>query len=125
MANRLSFLFHFGDFAPKELQPHIVHKFSCRNCNITYYHKNKHHLNVRSNEHIGISHLTGKRVECKPSADWDHLLLYNHDSDFNDFTILCRDKTGFRILLKEFILISRDSPIVNKNTSSVSLLLFD
>ena len=70
-------------------------------------------LNVRSNEQIGISHLTGKSVECKPSAVSDHLLLHNHDSDFNDFTILCRDKNGFRLLMKEFILIFRDSPVPN------------
>ena len=72
---------------------------------------------------MGISHLTGKRVECKPSTD--HLLLHNHDSDFNDFTILCRDHNGFRLLLKESILISRDSPVLNKNTASIPLLLFD
>ena len=48
-----------------------------------------------------------------------------HDSDFNDFTILCRDNNGFRILLKESILISRDSPVLNKNTAPIPLLLFD
>ena len=71
-----------------------------------------------------MSHLTGKRVECKPSVVSDHLLLHNHDSDFNDFTILCRDNNGFR-LSKESILISRDSPILNKNTAPIPLLLFD
>ena len=35
--------------------------------------KTEHHPNVRSSEHIGISKLTGKRVECKPSAVLDHL----------------------------------------------------
>ena len=44
--------------------------------------KTERHLNVRSSEHIDISHLTGKSVECKPSVVSDHLLLYNHDSDF-------------------------------------------
>ena len=62
---------------------------------------------------IGISHLTRKRVECKPSAISDHLLRYNHDSDFKDFTIVCRDNNGFRLLLIESILISRDSPVFN------------
>ena len=32
---------------------------------------------------------------------------------------------GFRLLLKEFILISRDSSVLNKNTASIPLLLFD
>ena len=93
----------------------------CGKCNVTYYSKTEHHLNVRSSEHIGISHLTRKRVECKSSAVSDHLLLHNHDSDF----ILCRDNNGFRLLIKESILISRDSPVFNKNTSSIPLLLFD
>ena len=123
--NRLSSLFRFKDVIPKELQSHLVYKFSCGNCNITYYGKTERHLDVRSSEHKCISHLTGKRVECKPSAVLDHLLLHNHDSDFNDSTILCRDNNGFRLSLKESILISRDSPVLDKNTASVPLLLFD
>ena len=123
--NRLSSLFRFKDVIPKELQSHLVYKFSCGNCNVTYYGKTERHLNVRSSEHIGISHLTGKRVECKPFAVLDHHLLHNHDSYFNDFTILCQDNNGFRLLLKESILISRDSPVLNKNTASIPLLLFD
>ena len=87
--------------------------------------KTECHLNVRSSEHIGISHLTGRRVECKPSAASDHLLLHKHDSNFNNFTILCWDNDGFRFLIKESILISKDSPVLNKNTASIPLLLFD
>ena len=123
--NRLSSLFRFQDAIPKEFQSHLVYKFSCGNCNVTYYGKTECHLNVRSSEPIGISHLTGKRVECKPSVVSDHFLLHNHDSNFNDFTILCRDNNGFRLLIKESILISRDSPVLNKNTASIPLLLFD
>ena len=80
---------------------------------------------MRSSQYIGISHLTGKRVKWKPSAVSNHLLLHNHDSDFNDFTILCRDNNGFRLLIKESISISRDSPVLNKNNASILLLLFD
>ena len=69
-------------------------------CNVTYYGKTEDHLNVKSSTHIGISHLTGKRVECKQSAVSDCLSLPSHDSNFNDFTILCRDNNGFRLLLK-------------------------
>ena len=47
------------------------------------------------------------------------------NSDFNDFTMLCQGNNGFRLLLKESILISRDSPVLNKNTASISLLSFD
>ena len=37
--NRLSFLFCFKDVIRKELQSHLVYKFSCGNCNVTYYGK--------------------------------------------------------------------------------------
>ena len=82
-------------------------------------------VNVRSSEHLDISHLTGKRAESKKSAVSDHLLLHNHDRDFNDSTILCRDNNVFKLLLKEFILVSRDSSVLDKNTTSIPLSLFD
>ena len=97
----------------------------CSNCNVTYYGKTEHYPNVRSSEHIDTSQLTEKRVECKLSAVSDHLLLHNQDNDFNDFTSLCRDNNGFRLLLKEYILIPRDSPVLNKNTAFIPSLLFD
>ena len=121
--NRLSSLFHFKDVIFKELQSHLLYKFSCGNCNVIYYCKTERHLNVRSSQHVVISHFTTKRAECKPSAVSDHLLLHNRD--FNDFTILCRDNNGFRLLLKESILISGDSPVLNKNAASIPLLLSD
>ena len=123
--HRLSPQFRFKDVIPKELQSHLVHKFSCGICNDTYYGKTERHIKVRSGEHLGISALTGKRVACKPSAVSDHRLLHDHDSHFNDFTILCRENNGFRLSLRESILISRDSPVLNRNIASVPLLLFD
>ena len=63
--------------------------------------------------------MTRKRVQCKPSPVFYHLLLNNHDNDFNDFTLLCRDN-GFRFLLKE-----SEIPVLNKKTASIPLLLFD
>lgn len=42
---------------------------------------------LMSREHLGTLHLTGKHVECKPSAVSTHLLLHNHDRNFNDFSI--------------------------------------
>ena len=73
-----------------------MYKFLCGSCSVTYYGKTERNLNVRSSDHIGMSYLTGKTVEWKPSAVSDHLLMHNHDSDFNDFSILYRDNNGFR-----------------------------
>ena len=120
--NRLSSLLRFKDVIRKELQSHIVYRLSCGNCNVTYYGKTERHLNVRSSENIGISHLTGKSVESKPF--YQTILLQNYDSDFDNFTILCR-YNRFRHLLKESILISIDSPVLNKNIATIPLLLFN
>ena len=123
---RLSALFRFKDVIPKELRSHLVYKFSCSSCNATYYGKTECHLNVRSGEHIGLSPLTGNRVACKPSAISDHLLLHEHNnSSFNDFSILCCENNAFKLSLRESILIKRDSPELNRNVSSMPLLLFD
>ena len=83
-------------------------------------------MKVRSCEYLGLSPLTGKRVSnCNRSAVSDHLLLHNHDGDLNNFTVLTRDNNGFKLLIKESLLISRDRPILNKAISSIDLLLFD
>ena len=50
--NRLSDLFRFKESTPKELRSHIVYKFLCSNCNITYYGETERHLNARSGEHF-------------------------------------------------------------------------
>ena len=103
--NCLSSFLRFKNVIPKELQSHIVYKFLCGNCNITYYGKTECHLNVGYGEHLSISYLTGKRVECKPSAVSDHLLQHNNDSDLNYFTILYRDNNGFRLLFYLILLL--------------------
>ena len=61
--NRLNNLFRFKDSIPKELRSHIVSKFLCSNCNITYYGETERHLNVRSREHLSLLALTGKRAD--------------------------------------------------------------
>ena len=58
--NRLSSHFRFKDVIPKELQSHIVYKFSCGNC------KTERHLNVRSSEQLGISHSTEMQTMISP-----------------------------------------------------------
>ena len=68
------------------------------------------------------------RIE-KPKLKMNTIYIYiyiyknKNDSNFNDFFILCGDNNGFRLLSKDSILISRDSPVLNKNTASVPLLL--
>ena len=124
--NHLSSLFRFKDVIPKELRSHLVYKVSCSSCNATYYGKTERHLNVRSGEHIGLSPLTEYRVACKPSAISDHLLLHeDNNSSFNNFSILCCVNNTYKLSLRQSILIKRDSPDLNRNVSSMPLLLFN
>ena len=60
--NRLSSFFKFKDSIPLHLCSHLIYKFQCSNCNITYYSETERHLKVRAGEHISTSPLTGKRV---------------------------------------------------------------
>ena len=123
--NRLSNLFRFKDSIPKELRFHIVYKFLCSNCNITYYDETERHLNVRSGEHLSLSTLTGKRVNNnKKSAVKDHCLFFNHVGSLEDFSILTYESNPFKLLIKEALLVSRDKPLLNKQVKSIPLQLF-
>ena len=118
-------MFRFKDVILKELCSNLVYKFSCSSCNATYYSKTQRHLKIRASEHLGLTPLTGKRVKnTKKSAIIDHILEQGHDADFSDFTILTRETNGFKLLIKESLLISRDNPPLNKNIFSTPLELF-
>ena len=125
-ANHLFSLFRFKDVIPKELESHLVYKFSYSSCNATCYGKTERHLHVRSGKHIALSPLTGNRVACKSSAISDHLLLHEHNnSNFNYLSILCCENNAFKLSLWELILIKRASPKLNRNVTSMPLLLFN
>ena len=74
---------------------------------------------------MGISNLTGKRVEnVKESALSDQLLQCDCTIDFNNFDIFAPDTNSFRLLIKESFLIKRDKPVLNRTVKSFPLKLF-
>ena len=80
--------------------------------------------NGRSAEHIGISQLTFKKT--KPSKErWirDHLLEWDNNPSFDEFTILAHGSKKYLLEIKESLLIKRDQPVLNKNISSATLHL--
>ena len=118
--------FHVKVVLPKKHYSGIVYSFKCNSCNTIYYGKTKHHFYVRAAKHMGISHLTNKRLKnVKQSAISDHLLTCNCNINFNDFTILSKDSNNINLLIKERLLISRDKPILNKTVKSYPLELFE
>ena len=75
---------------------------------------------------MGVSNVTGKRLKnIKDSAFSDHLLQCNCTIDFDHFDILATDVSKFNLLVKESLLIKRDSPALNRTTKSFPLELFD
>ena len=60
---------------------------------MSYYGGSMTHMNVRIGEDIGISALTGKQVKAKNSSVADHLLLCNHSTSYDDFSILTRENS--------------------------------
>ena len=84
------------------------------------------HLKVRSGKHIVISPLTFKKT--KPS--WEslirnHLLQYDNNPSYDEFTILAHGNKKYLLKIKEGLLIKHDQTIVSKNISSATLHLFD
>ena len=70
---------------------------------------------IRAANHMGISHLTNKRVEnVKRSAISDHLLACDYAINSDDFTILSKDSSKHNLLIKEGHLIARGNPVLIK-----------
>ena len=122
---RLGNNFYFKDQIPKDLTSGAVYKFQCGLCNESYYGECIRHLNVRIGEHTGISPLTRKQVKPKNSSVANHLLLCNHSSSYDDFSILTRENKKFLLKLKESLLKMRDKPSLNRNFTSAPLCLLN
>ena len=60
---RVKRFFTFKNTFPKMLLSELLYKYKCGGCDATYYGKAKRHLKVRICDHLGISHLTGKKVK--------------------------------------------------------------
>ena len=69
-----------------------------------------------------MSPLTGKSViNNKKSSVKDHCLLSGHMWSFDDFTILNYEPYKFKHLIKEFLLVTKDKPLLNKQVKSLKL----
>ena len=105
----------------------LAHQYKCDGINAAYYGKTQRYFKVRICEHLGISHLTEKKVKIdnnKPTTIQEHLLCCNYCPSFEDFSILTRESNDFKLRIMEGLLIARDKPILNKADSSLPLELF-
>ena len=123
--NKLAKAFRFKHRILKELTSGVIYKFQCGFWNESYYGECIRQINVRIGEHIGISPLTRKKVKPKSSAVTNHLLLCNHSSSFENFSVLTKENKKFLLELKESHLIMRDKLSLSRNIRSAPLYLFD
>ena len=123
---RLSSQFCFKEPFCYDLLSKVVYKYMCGRFNSSYYSEMDRHLRVQAGEHIGLSPLTFKKYRpSKESAVHDHLLFCDNNPSFEEFSVLAKASSKFSLEIKEILLIKRDAPNLNRNTTSVELLLFD
>ena len=124
---KLSSLFNFKDKLSPKCLSHVVYKFSCGGCNITYIGKTSRHLKVRMCEHLGISPITGKPRKFHPNQDTavkKHLRESGHTCDMINFKILSNANNDLDLSIKESLLIGKENPVLNKQVKTFQLLLF-
>ena len=124
---RVKSFFTFKDKLPKMLLSGLVYQYKCGGCNATYYGNTKRHFKVQICEHLDISYPTEKMVKIdnnKLTAIQEHLLCCNYSPSFEDFSILTKESSDFKLKIMESLLITRDKPILNKADSSLPLELF-
>ena len=104
----------------------VIYEYRCGRCSSSYYGETERHLNVRSDEHIGMSPLTFKKTKpSKENSIRDHHLKCDNNPSFDEFTILKHGKKKYLPEIKESPLVKRDQPALNKNNSFATLHLFD
>ena len=124
---RVKTFFIFKDKLPKILVSRLVYKYKCGGCNTTYSGNIKRHFNVRICEHLGISHLTGKKLKIdnnKLTAIQEYRLSYNYSPSFEGFSILTRESNDFKLKIMESLLIASNKVVLNKVHFSLPLELF-
>ena len=121
--SKLHTLFKFKDSLDRKIPSDLIYRYTCSNCNITYYRKTYQHFFTRASQHMGISKLTEKRVKnMKESAVSDHCLQRDCIISFDNFDVLAPDTNNFRLLIKETLLIK---PILNRTIKSSPFKLSD
>jgi len=122
---RISNFFRVKDSTPFDLRSHVVYKFTCAGCNLSYIGQTSRHLRHRIAEHKGVSHLTGNIMKSQAHSNIRDHCLQCRGSDLSDryFQILARGGSDLELLIKERLLIGREKPEINGNVGQFELLL--
>ena len=116
---KLSNSFRYKYPIPKDLISGVVYKFQCVLCNESYCGESIRHLDIKSDEHICVSPLTGKKVEPSyNSAICDHLFHCNLLPSFDNFSVSAHENKKYLLKIEENMLIMRDKLSLNRNLNS-------
>ena len=80
--------------------------------NGAFYGKTEPHYKVQTSEHLGTSHLTGKKIKTHNSrlaAIQEHLWCCNYTSFFEEFSIFVTESNEFKFQIIERLHIERDN----------------
>ena len=125
--SRISSLLAYKDRVDINYKSHVIYKFMCSECNLTYYGKTPRHFIVRYCEHLSISAFTGRPVNRNTQVHSNvekHINCSNHSNDKDSFTIISFANSDLQLRIQESILIKRDNPILNAMQTSIPLVLF-
>ena len=109
--------FIFNDKLPKMLLSRLGYEYNCGCCNATYYDKIKRRFIVRIGEHLGISHLTRKKVKIdnkKLAVMQEYLLFCNYIPFFENFSILTRESNDFKLKIMQTLRLPVTSLFLTK-----------
>ena len=117
---KLSNILNFKDRIPIGLSSCVIYKFTCGCCHASYVGKTKRHFRRRVGEHIGHSHLTGKKVKSPMvTSVSQHTQSSHHIAGWEDFEILGYEHSRNDVFLKikESLLIKLHKPSLTNKTS--------
>jgi hypothetical protein len=119
-AVRIKNFFQVKDRTPRNLLSNVVYQVQCASCNARYVGKTIRHIGVRLNEHkksIGLPRQSQSHIAR-------HTQTTGHAANYEDFKILARASTDYKLRIKESLIIKQYSPELNNNETSVQLNLF-
>jgi len=97
------------DDIPIGCNKNVVYKLECKNCDVAYIGQTKRRLHTRINEHRNDIN----KINSNHSVVTEHRLENNHEFDWDNPTILDKDKLYYRRLISEMIYIKSHNNSIN------------
>ena len=127
-SNRLSSYFKYKDSFPKSLISHVLYKYTCARCNLSYVGMTARYWEKRLEEHTHLSARTGQPLSgMQIYAPMQHCRKAEGRCGKvarEDFEFIGGGGGRYLLQVKESIMIKKLSPQLNGGITSVPLYLF-